>query len=92
MISQLPERENIKKSIRKIRRKHLPKNPTSLEDLGELDTPHTKTSTGDNFLIYDSHNDEDDELDGRIIVFATRRNIEVLASSSTWFLDGTFKV
>lgn len=27
----------------------------------------------------------------RVLVFATRRNIELLCQSTTWFLDGTFK-
>lgn len=92
VISQLPERENLKKSIRVVRRKNLPKSPTSLEELGDLPAIFTKTSTGDNFLIYDSKNDEDYEPKDRIIVFATRRNLELLSSSSIWFLDGTFKV
>lgn len=92
VLSQLPERENLKKSIRGTRRKNLPDNPTSLLELGELPVDFKKTTTGDQFLIYDSKNDDDDELDGRIIVFATRRNLELLAASSMWFLDGTFKV
>lgn len=93
MLSQLPERENIKKAIRKIRQKHLPPNPSSLADLGELPENFTKTATGDKFLIYDSNNDDEaEENEGRVIVFSTRRNLELLAASLMWFLDGTFKV
>lgn len=94
VVAQLPERENLKKSVRIIRRKNLPKNPISLEDLPEITNQYSKTATGDKFLIYDSKFDdeESDDTDGRVIVFATRRNIELLSSSRTWFLDGTFKV
>lgn len=40
--------------------------------------------------------EEDEEEDApvvasRIVVFATRRNIELLCNSNTWFIDGTFK-
>lgn len=99
VVSQLPERESLKKSMRYVRRKNLPKNPVSLQDLGDLPSTYKKTATGDNFMIYDSRedddsDDDDDENDDeeRIIVFATRRNIELLSSSPIWFLDGTFKV
>ena len=36
--------------------------------------------------------DENTEDTPRVIVFATRRNLELLAQSHTWFLDGAFKV
>lgn len=92
VLSQLPERENLKKAIRAVRIKNLPTNPTSIAELGELPDEYTKTATGDNFVIYDSINDEELDLENRIIVFATRRNIELLSQSCIWFLDGTFKV
>lgn len=55
VICQLPERENWKKAIRRVRRQHLPPNPTSLLELGELPEEFKNTLTGDRFLIYDSH-------------------------------------
>lgn len=46
----------------------------------------------ENFLIYDSFEDEDYNLDcGRILVFGTRENLLTLSKSETWFLDGTFQ-
>lgn len=33
----------------------------------------------------------EDEPDRRILVFATRRNIELLCKSDVWFVDGIFK-
>lgn len=35
---------------------------------------------------------ERDENGNRVLVFATRRHIELLCESPIWFLDGTFKV
>jgi len=36
VLSQLPERENLKKAMRKERTKDQPRNPMLLEELGEL--------------------------------------------------------
>lgn len=50
--------------------------------------------------MYDSRDDEDiddddegqnDEDRERLLVFGTRRNIEILMKCSQWFVDGTFK-
>ena len=91
VISQLPERKNLKKTRRRQRRRYLPPNPTSLVELNEIPDEFTKTVTGDKFLIYDL-NDHDEPKESRVIVFATRRNLEMLAASSMWFLNGTVKV
>lgn len=88
VLSHLPERENIKKSLRRIRRRNLPPNPTSIMELGEIPDIFQRTVTGDRFLIHDSENN----LDGRVLVFSTKRNLELLALSEMWYLDGTFKV
>ncbi len=32
------------------------------------------------------------EVKGRVLIFATQKNVELLCRSNTWFLDGTFKV
>lgn len=92
VLSQLPERENLKKSMRRVRRRELPPNPTSLSDLNEIPERYTKTLAGESFLLYDSKSDEDYQGKGRVIVFSTRRNLEILSNSSTWYLDGTFKI
>lgn len=99
VLSQMPERENIKKAMRRIRRKGLPPNPQSLSELKRLPERYTKTLIGEKFLIYDSRpetdsedEEEDDEESDRVLVFATRRNLEFLCRSKIWFVDGTFKV
>lgn len=87
VLAKLPERENLKRSIRVAKRRVLPSNPTSLRDITDLPEKFKNTLTGDRFLIHDSRVGS-----GRIIVFSTRRNLQLLKESDTWFLDGTFKV
>ncbi|CAB0042382.1 unnamed protein product [Trichogramma brassicae] len=90
VLSQLPERENLKQTIRRVRKADDEERPTFLADFEDFPEKFKKTSTDDRFLIYDSR-DDGDPAENRILVFATRKNLEVLAKSSIWFLDGTFK-
>lgn len=91
VLNCLPERENIKKSMRRERRKNAPPNPKSLNDLEDLPEEYKATVSGDKFLLYDSR-DHDEIDDGRVLVFSTKQNLEILSQSQMWFLDGTFKV
>jgi len=59
--------------------------------LGTLPDQYQKTLTGEKFLIYDSL-DDNSVSEGRVVVFSTRRNLELLAKNDCWFLDGIFKV
>ena len=79
-------RESLKKTIRRERRRDFPVGPPSLADLAEKPGKYRKTRTGDRFLLLDEQ-----EEDARYVVFATRRNLTLLAKSRTWFVDGTFK-
>lgn len=78
VLIRLSERRNMKKAVRRLRRANLPANPKRITDLGELP---------ERFLIHDNG-----EANSRILVFGTRRNLEVLARSSRWYLDRIFKV
>lgn len=55
------------------------------------------TLGGDDFILYDSYEDDDIDQDdeqaraNRIIIFGSRRNIEILMKCLLWFLTGTFK-
>ncbi|XP_043462872.1 uncharacterized protein LOC122498936 [Leptopilina heterotoma] len=91
VLAQLPERENLKKTMRRERRRKLPPNPKSLEDLNELPESYKKTFSNERFLMYDSR-DDIAFGEGRVLVFSTRNNLERLADSDTWYVDGTFKV
>ena len=100
VLSQLPEREALAKAMRRERRRHLPTNPRSLRELEDLPERFRRTFLGEHFLMYDSRDDnveekeeeqQQDEGRDRVLVFSTRRNIELLCASPTWFMDGTFK-
>lgn len=86
----MPSRENISKALRRIRRKNLPPNPKALSELDELPARFQRTLADENFLIFDSRSLE--QMNGRVIVFGTKRNLVLLNKSAVWFLDGTFKV
>lgn len=92
VLTRLPSRESLKTQMRRVRRKNMPANPTSLLDLHEIPDRFKETLTKEKFLFYDSNSDENYSHGGRILIFATRRNLELLARSEEWFLDGTFKV
>ena len=69
---QLSDCENIKKQIQRDRIKNMPSNPQNIEDLGELPGKYKTTAAAENFLLYDSREDEEyDSTCGRILVFAT---------------------
>ncbi|KAJ8681079.1 hypothetical protein QAD02_016866 [Eretmocerus hayati] len=88
VLARLPERENLKKSMRRARREDLPANPNSLNDLGDVPHRFTRTLKDDRFLIHDSGISPT----SRVLVYATKQNLEYLAKSTTWLFDGTFKV
>ena len=85
--AELGNPETIKQSLRRERAKNLPKNPNSVGDL-VLEDEWTKTSDGDQFMIYNNGVDSSN----RMLVFGTDEGLHHLASSTTWFLDGTFNV
>ena len=58
--------------------------PNSYLDLN-IPEEFTKTSK-DLFLIYDSGS-----TDGRLLIFATQSNRNILAHSEHWYADGAFK-
>lgn len=90
-LALMPERENLKQSIRRARNKNVEKTPTSLQDLEEIPEKYQTMVNGSQFLIYDSR-DHDQPKEERVLVFSTERNLELLSESAMWFLDGTFKV
>ena len=91
LLSQLAERENLKKSVSSQKRKNFPTNPTSLDNFDKRHSNFQMTGAGDKFLVYDSR-DHNDLENGRMRIFSTRRNLEILSTCGTWFLGGTFKV
>lgn len=49
-------------------------------------TEFTTTETGEEFLTFDSWQNND-----RILIFSNRRNLRSLALSGRWYVNGTFK-
>ena len=85
--ARLPAAENIRKSLLYERAKDLPPNPTTIDELQELPDRFKRKLVGENFLIYDSFEDEDYALPcGRIIVFATLANLKIFFKSNIWGL------
>jgi len=66
-------------------------NPKTLFDSGTLPNQYQKTNPDEKFLIYNLL-DGDFVNEGRVVVFTTQKNLELLARSDCWFLEGTFKV
>lgn len=98
----LPERESMKRTLNKRRIRNFPKNPTHITALKDIPPQFRQTNNGDNFIIFDSYDaedndtsDEEDDLEfrdpNRIIVFGTNENLSLLSRSRIIFLDGTFK-
>jgi len=52
VLVELPERENLKKSMRRVRRKDPPPNPKSLEELEGIPDRFQKTIAGDFFIFH----------------------------------------
>lgn len=101
-LAKLPQRAAMKRTVNRARQSHLPKNPKTLADLGDLPPEFKITNHGDSFLIFDSHDEIDSDSDSdddhdrptppRILVFSTKDNLKKLGRSSAWFSDGTFSV
>jgi len=75
VLSKMPLRPALKRSVNRARQAHLPTNPQTLADLRELPQEFKLTTKGERFLLYDSYedgelnDDEDPEDDPRILIF-----------------------
>ena len=77
----------MKRTIRKVRQENNRglSIPNSRQDI-VFSEGYTKTTKGEEFLLYDSSANEE-----RVLIFSTRKNLSVLNSCSSVFMDGTFK-
>lgn len=90
--AHIPDVVNIKQTLVRHRAKEAPPNPRVIDELEYIPRKYSVTKTGETFLLYDSQNDEDEELDcGRIIIYATEENLRNLFRCLLWTVDGTFK-
>lgn len=87
-LAQMPEYDALAKTVRNERKDAERKAPpTALIDVNIPDD-FCKTSSGENFLMYDSGVYEEDK---RIMIFSTNKHLEFLATCDTVHMDGTFK-
>lgn len=85
--TQLPSVDAMKRTIRNIRKRNFngPVLPTHRRDI--VFTEEYMTScNGELFLQFDSG-----PQDNRMLIFSTKRNLQLLARSEHWYADGTFK-
>lgn len=89
-LAVLPSVKLMKRTAKRVRRsENIPKQPQTLSALF-LEGEFRITSNGENFILYD--NGPIEELDERIIIFGTEKNLEFLATCTEFYMDGTFKV
>lgn len=58
----------------------MPLNPRTLVNFGNFSQTYQTTLTGKQFVLYDSFDDDSIEV-GRILVFSTRQNLELLPTN-----------
>lgn len=85
VITNMPQRNDTVRNIKRIQNRHGPINPHSIENL-TIQHPYTRTLSGDLFYQFDSRNDKD-----RFILFYTVKDLESLCQSRVMISDGTFK-
>jgi len=76
----------IESALQKHRRKNVPALPISL--CFEIPLLYQHTWSGDSFILADV---QKNRVGGRLIMFSSNEQIELLLNSTTWFCDGTFK-
>ncbi len=83
----LPSFDNLKRTMRNIRQRNnsSPVLPQHRKDI-TFNNGITTLSSGEDFLYFDSGN-----VENRILVFTTKRNLELVLRSEHWYADGTFK-
>ena len=79
--------ESIKRTIRRVQRGNLPKEPTTLKEL-VLEGEWTDTTSSKRFLIPDSGPDSR----SRMLVFTSEEGLTHLASQDIWYMDGNFSL
>ncbi|XP_068234292.1 uncharacterized protein [Palaemon carinicauda] len=85
---QLPISQYLKRNLQNARNvaAQVPANPVSLLELS-IPPKYRITHPHQQFLLFDNDDGSD-----RIIIFSTRKNLQVLSSASYWYADGTFKI
>ena len=85
----LPSEETCRRTLRNIRSKKRPKDPKTLEELS-IEDDWKMTSGPEPRLFLQLDNGK--EAPERLLVFGTDESLQLLAGSTSWFMDGTFSV
>ncbi|CAF2117510.1 unnamed protein product [Rotaria magnacalcarata] len=86
-IARLPIRDNIKRRIRMVHKNKNIANAPYDPNFTTIPTSLTKTVRDDMFLRCDT-----EPGDGRILLFASTKQLDILQSTDDFLVDGTFKV
>ncbi|CAF1148792.1 unnamed protein product, partial [Brachionus calyciflorus] len=78
----LPKYSPMKPGLQKRKKRGCPKLARTIRYL-VIPIEYTKTSNGDNFLIYNNKN--------KILVFCSPSQLEALSKATHWYADGTFR-
>jgi len=87
-IASLPNLQNLKRTVQRIRQKH--QNPLPLptnRDSFVIDPLYIKTNRDRTFLQFDSG-----PIDQRMLIFSTKKQLKMLKNGNHIYLDGTFDV
>ena len=76
----------LESALQKHRRKSVPPLPVSIDF--EIPSLYQRTWSGEQFLLADI---QSKKVGGRLIMFSSNEQVELLLNSTIWFCDGTFK-
>ncbi|KAL3853327.1 hypothetical protein ACJMK2_016875 [Sinanodonta woodiana] len=79
---------HLRRNIRRVKHKKNAVHPLSVDRTFEIPEEYKSLADGENFLLYDSGCDDPN----RILIFGTKRTLNLIKDSQHWFMDGTFKV
>ncbi|CAF4013815.1 unnamed protein product [Rotaria sordida] len=85
-LAAMPLPSQMESALQKHRRKNIPPLPLSLDF--EIPLLYQHTWSGEKFIIADIQRKR---VGGRLIMFSSNEQIDLLLNSTTWFCDGTFK-
>ncbi|CAF3504886.1 unnamed protein product [Rotaria socialis] len=85
-LAVMPLPSHMESALQKYRRKHIPALPSSLDF--KIPLLYQSTWSGEKFIIADTQRKK---VGGRLIMFGSNEQVDLLLNSTTWFCDGTFK-
>lgn len=76
----------IKRTLRNVRRKNLPPEPKSFDELEEIPESYSKTVEGNRWLLL-----YEPDANEKMIILSSDNHLRYLKKQSYWIMDGTFK-